>query len=589
MDEYYQKCIEQAFIDPIRSVVIVDDDYPTAMEVLDARLGEIAGNAVKSQKSWITKPQPVKDVISEFRDGSRPFILDIHDAQTMTEDDEIEGAAHLHQTDLLILDYELDKDKAGDFSRSLKVAKRLMSNAHFNLIIVNTDNSLDVVFRNFLLGLLFPSCSPLSGEEEANVEAAYVQMENGENFEIQLGEAFGFSQYVGVWKDTKSAMRDLMRGAGPFAQAKVLFEAVKLERRYWKTLARSALVTYQSGCVKNGLMSEEDLNVESFSNEPEIKWIRSDKAFITFSHKPDGKPLLKCLQSALEDWKPKPSRLVLTKMLAEIDEHGVEMQGKALQDDYSSALWYEGILKAGDNQRKSKVDETVQRHVDGMLVRLIPEVQKFASDFANSENECETENAVLVQAHYGIDLADDKERKHAQLSHNAVVCSQEKHGWHILTGHIFELDGSLWVCVSPACDTGPEQNRTVKANRLRFNAIRLQKPMKDKLPDNVQSNGHIFLRSDDSVNVYPVSSAPNAMPELEVFYAENKGIFHGDMEVAVLRAEEIQPEPEDNETKVFALSKHDVQIVAHLRYEYALNLIHRLGSAQTRVGLDFSG
>lgn len=589
MIEYYQKCIEQAFIDPIRSVVIVDDDYPTAMEVLDARLGEIEKKPVSSKKTWLTEPQPVKDVISEFRDGSRPFILDIHDAQTMTEDDEIEGAAHLHQTDLLILDYELDKDKAGDFSRSLKVARRLLSNAHFNLIIVNTNNGLDEVFQNFLLGLLLPSCTPLSDVEETDVEAAYNQMDFGANFDDQLGEAFGFSQYVGVWQDAKSAMKGLMCGAGPFAQAKVLFEEVKLDRRYWKTLARSALLTYQNNCVENGLMSEEDLNVESFSNETEIKWIRSDKAFITFSHKPDGKKLLDCLRSALESWKPKPSRLVLTKMLAEIDEHGVEMQSKALQDDYSSALWYEGILNSDDNQRKSKVDETVQRHVDGMLAKLLPAVRKFTSEFAKCENDNETSNANLVKSHYRIDLETPQSRETAQLSHNAVVCSQEKHGWHIETGHIFELGGSMWVCVSPACDTGPEQNRTVKANRLRFNAIKLHEPTRDRLPKNVQNNGHIFLRSGEHIDVYPVTSAPTAMPELEVFYAENKGVFHGEMQTTVLRAEEVQPEPEDSEVRVFSLKSHDVQIVAHLRYEYALNLIHRLGSAQTRVGLDFSG
>ena len=112
---------------------------------------------------------------------------------------------------------------------------------------------------------------------------------------------------------------------------------------------------------------------------------------------------------------------------------------------------------------------------------------------------------------------------------------------------------------------------------------------KDKLPKYIQRNGHIFLKSGGSVDVYSVIKEANSMPELEVFYAENKGVFHGEMQLTILRAEETQTDAEDIETKVFALNRHDVQIVAHLRYEYALNLIHRLGSAQTRVGLDFSG
>ena len=34
--------------------------------------------------------------------------------------------------------------------------------------------------------------------------------------------------------------------------------------------------------------------------------------------------------------------------------------------------------------------------------------------------------------------------------------------------------------------------------------------------------------------------------------------------------------------------RHKAKIVAQLRYEYALNLIHRLGGTMTRIGLDFA-
>lgn len=587
MDEYYQKCIEQAFIDPIRSVVIVDDDYPTTIEVLDDRLDKIAKTVTPSRKSWLVDPQPIKDVIGEFRNGDRPFILDIHDAQTMTPEDEIEGASHLHQTDLLILDYELDRDRAGDFSRSLQVARRLMSNAHFNLIIVNTNNELGAVFQNFLLGLLYPSCQSLSDAEVETLEAAYGKIEGVENFDTLLGEAFGFSQYVDAWSAPKSSMKDLMAGAGPFAQAKYLFEKADLHKKYWKLMARSALLFYQEECVAGSLMSDTELQVRSFSNENEVKWIRSDRAFLTFSHKPDGKKLLECLQSALEDWNPKPSRLVLTKMLAEIDEHGVEMQDGSLQDDQSSALWYEGILDADDNQRKSKVDETVQRHVDGMLAKLLPEVRKFTNDLAMNEKGTGTASTEVIKAHYGIDLSDPEKRKSAELSHNALVCSQERCGWHIQTGHIFELGGSLWVCVSPLCDTVPKQisvtQRELQGDRLRFNALKLHKKTTNKLPDKVQSNRYVFLKSDDCTDVYSITESSAAMPELGVFFAGNEGIFHGDMELLVLRAEE------HSESKELFVRSYDTKIVAHLRYEYALNLIHRLGGALTRVGLDFAG
>jgi hypothetical protein len=43
----------------------------------------------------------------------------------------------------------------------------------------------------------------------------------------------------------------------------------------------------------------------------------------------------------------------------------------------------------------------------------------------------------------------------------------------------------------------------------------------------------------------------------------------------------------DSNSDGFNSSKSEVQIIGQLRYEYTLNLIHKLGASMTRVGLDF--
>ncbi|MEP3667641.1 MAG: response regulator receiver domain, partial [Roseibium sp.] len=161
MTEAFESFIEDAFIEPIRSVVIVDDDYPTIEEVLtSAHEGK-----AERQKDWVKNPQQAMDVVSEFRSKEKKYILDIHDAQNLTDDDEVEGAAHLHQTDLLVLDYQLDPENAEDHTRSLRIARKLFASEHFNLIIVNTNKNLDVVFENFLVGLLEKNRLPALTEE----------------------------------------------------------------------------------------------------------------------------------------------------------------------------------------------------------------------------------------------------------------------------------------------------------------------------------------------------------------------------------------------------------------------------------------
>jgi hypothetical protein len=42
-------------------------------------------------------------------------------------------------------------------------------------------------------------------------------------------------------------------------------------------------------------------------------------------------------------------------------------------------------------------------------------------------------------------------------------------------------------------------------------------------------------------------------------------------------------------SKGLVMRKYQAQVVAQLRYEYALNLMQRLGTSMTRVGLDFVG
>ena len=115
MAENFQSFIEEAFIDPIRSVVIVDDDYPTIEEVLGSDPKNEGVDAVEQrQKDWVKSPQQVMEVVSEFRSKEKKYILDIHDAQNLTDDEEVDGAAHLHQTDLLVLDYQLNPENADD-------------------------------------------------------------------------------------------------------------------------------------------------------------------------------------------------------------------------------------------------------------------------------------------------------------------------------------------------------------------------------------------------------------------------------------------------------------------------------------------
>lgn len=587
MAEAFENFIEDAFIAPIRSVVIVDDDYPTIEEVLSSRpKGEGSAEKAQSHKAWIKNPKQVMDVVSEFRSKEKKYILDIHDAQNLTDDDEVAGAAHLHQTDLLVLDYQLDPENAEDHTRSLRIARKLFSSDHFNLIIVNTNKDLDEVFQNYLVGLLEKNRLPaLTEEAAARVEEAYSETEIPNNFADNLDKAVGFQQYSSVVEDCKNVRR-VMSGQSEFAALTKLFRDINLHKKYWLYMTMSALLTYQDRISDR--LSDENYGVSSFRSVGDVKWIRSNRGFITFSHKQAKRPLLDTLRAALADWKPRPSRLLLAKMSADIENQGVEMQDRALADNHSSAFWFKELLLSGEVDRKSTIDRTVRRHIESMIAEVLPGVRSFAERLVESQRQNEeADNISVVKDHYQVDLANAEQLKKAQLLHNALVCSEAVGGWHIQTGHVFEAADETWICVSPLCDTVPAQissrSKKLYGDRLRFSAIKLHSEKSNKLPKNVQSNQFIFLKSGDGVSVFSIVSSPDAMPETEVFYADNKGIFHEGFKFTVCRSEV------DKASKALAMVSHPTEVRHQLRYEYALNLVQRLGGSMTRVGLNFAG
>ena len=136
-NEHYSAFIEEAFIQPIRSVLIVDDDYPTFDEILETRMKINLGLEVEETKRWHGSPDNIKSLIDSFRSPDRALLVDIHDGSNVTFGEEANVAAHLHQSDLLVLDYELDKAKPRDGAKAIEIVRSVMRNDHFNLVIVH--------------------------------------------------------------------------------------------------------------------------------------------------------------------------------------------------------------------------------------------------------------------------------------------------------------------------------------------------------------------------------------------------------------------------------------------------------------------
>ncbi|MBR9973575.1 response regulator receiver domain [Magnetospirillum sulfuroxidans] len=582
--EHYSAFIKEAFIDPIRSVLIVDDDYPTFDEVLDAQLSSSQGGAKPSAKAWSKNPERIKKVIARFRDPKHPLLVDIHDGTNVPAGAESKIAAHLHQSDLLVLDYQLDKSKPNDGSMAFEIIRSLMRNDHFNLVAVHTSEDIDQVFRNTLIAALPPSGCVQADADAVKANELLAECEDTiEGSYDRIRASIDVDAYLFARQNPDKYMRAIGKGQAPFTAFKDACDALE-----WPNPDRKIVVAYLLAEVESRLMPRMNPNPAPglvWSDGP-VKYIKSDSVFVSFSAKGDEGNLLEDLLLALSTWCPRPSRLFLAKLRAEMDEYGAIAQGAALESRFALAHWYRRLLSSEGSERQWYIDDSVARHSEQLMNGILPRVAAFAKRLVETEAKLASADET-TKAHFGVDFQKLDEMLRAEREHNALVSTTTPTGWHLTTGHVFEVENKIWVCVSPACDMVPGQlsssRREAFGERLPFMAVCLTETKKGKILD-AQSNRYLFLPLNGTVTSFCFNDPSDdaSAPVWHTLYAEKRGVFEADgLGFTVCMTE--------CDGDALVQKNRPARVVAQLRYEYALNFVQKLGGSMTRIGLDFVG
>lgn len=582
-NEHYEEFIAEAFIEPIRSVLIVDDDYPTLDEILDLEIiKKEGGEQPPTGKRWYDNPERIKRVIDGFRRPERPLLVDIHDGANVDAKGDAKVASHLHQSDLLVLDYELDKLKKGDGARAIEILRGLIENDHFNLVVVHTSENLDKVYQDIILGLLKPIDDPLNEEENETVDQLIADLEDdNENALQQMRETIGTEQYLHARLHQTSYLSIMRKGQQPYSAFSDMAMAAEWSNTHKKLVLRR-LLSDAEVLLKARLGKKPTPGLQWAKSG--VKWVKSESVFIAFSDKAHHDDLIADLKTALVAWNPAPSRLFMAKLRAEMDEYGVVAQTKALEQQHAMAHWYARLLKSEGEDRRCRIAESVARHSDQLLSNIHQRVEKFATALVAAEAlAAGGEVEARCQQHFNVDLSKDQSRKKAEREHNAFVCSKAPEGWHLSTGHVFVIDGEHWICLSPICDLVPGQAEIRNegfGDRQPFVAVKLF-PVSPERKHDVNSNLFVFITLDHEVAAFRFNPPGKdaAPPVWRTLYAEKRGILGENFEfrVSVTQA---------GATRLVS-KVHSAKVVAQLRYEYALNLLQKLGVSMTRIGLDF--
>lgn len=604
----FAELVKEAFINPLRSVLIVDDQYPTWEEILNSYIEDKSKNADLDKrshnKSWRSNPIELLQIINKFRERKPGFVIDIHDALANNTADSggetvSQLANHLHQSDLLVLDYNLEGGTGLRGKKAREILYSVLSNQHFNLIIVHTgEHDLEEVAEESLVSLM-ASCSSKYSEKElddinllddeiSTIEAV------GDFNRATLDEYFGRSQYLYARNlGYESACREYMSGNGILSSLFRLADSLGFNPKQKKSFFIWAIKEIEKKFAAE--LATEDLKGLSWKLAGEHKWIRSAKGFVCFIRKgPEN--LLDALEKALIDWQPTPSRLLSAKYRHELNRIGVEAEDETLLKHHLFALFYKNIREGGredisDEQknimREFKLREHTSRQSEGLSFLIEDEIVKFGKRIV----ELDLSHGHDFLSHYNVDLSNDNHLKKAVAQYNHYVSTLPKkpEAEQLDSGHIFKIDKKWWVCATPACDLQPGQNSIAfggKSKTLRpFTAFPLVEENPYKLePRHINSGAYCFVEDNGTIVALGIKSLGDEQKRLDLkvhwqnFVAESGGVITNNklnIQQFVLNDEGVNTE------------RKEAIVVSKLRYAYALNYIQRVGISTSRIGLEY--
>lgn len=586
----YSKLIRSVFIEPIRTVTVVDDEFPTLDDFL---CDEPALNDRKRHNRSC-----VKNILEVCRTQENSWLVDVHDGVSQNEET---VAAHLHHSDLMILDYHLEQfSDRGD--KSIRILRALAQNAHFNLVIVYTaagdgpGGDIGRTIAEIALGL---SCrNERLKLPERKLEAIQEKLDDWDGYD-------------------PSALAKVMEQIDPLTFLRLRWSDDLKFDAVWERVELQALKEIVSSASAHGVdigagavlewalhqaqedtsanLSPIDLGKVSFGiSDDGINWIRTSTLFVTvISKRVAPVHLPEHLAKALEAWEPLPHRLILSKMRTELDSVGVLAEDDVLSDRYLQAGWLEEFLLDVDAGTAGGI--AVDRHWESLGDAVRPKVVAYAHELAQSLMPRGVQQSQRFEGLTHLDVGQDRSLIVQHM--NRYACSKHVDGNHLGVGHIFEIGrgaggSNYWICLSPACDLEPGQKKTAGwAKRLAdwvpFKAVELfQAKPEDALREAARAN-HLFVEIDGELKIFafaPVSdtgSAALSNPKWEQMFAKNDGVFEGGNRLLTISA------LSGHSVNGITANTAQARVVAQLRYEYALNLLQRLGTNLSRIGLDF--
>lgn len=599
----YNQLIHEAFIDSIRRVTVIDDEYPTFAQLLTLQ----STTAHNQQVSPIQqlKPENIERLqkIISLCHQEKNWSIDIYDGRSPKIGDKNFIPSHLGHSDLIILDYHLDGEPSTDNgNRARNIIKSLEGNNHFNIVLVHTKGSeeedIKKVFDEILC--LFPKqnqkhCYDISKEKSDIIEEWIYN-----NFEDPIVS----------FLNKKMGVQDCLKHLLFNETESLEINSTKHYLHGFEAELEALSEAINSGITKNDLIKWYiNTQIQTFNDQFEgicnqkFKWewsetdslnfIQTGRIFITVIKKSNREPqeeLINSLENALISWNAPPMHLLMAKMRHCINDKGLEQANKIMLYRGVQAGWLYNLISSKNDTDSPAHDIVINSHWEQLARKTKTEIKNFSINLVEALTNGTNNSPKSIVERFFPECLSDKNKTLAFL--NAFTCSQPVLEKNLTTGTILKIDTDYWICLSPACDISPRINNQWKNrigdNLLAFKAVKLNDDINVNTANkDANKNNYIYIIENDEPKVLSFVKQEAGNPCWDILYAANLGRFNDDktLNINFLR---IVNNSADMALAALKIETKQVTAVAELRYEYALNFLQKLGANQSRVGLGFT-
>lgn len=579
----YTEQIKEVFIQPIRSVLVIDDQFPT----LDSLLN---GDDLTS----FSNTGQLKDLLEFCRDKSPQWLVDVHDGRGLDGKNEDLPFSSIRQCDWLILDYKLDGDH-GDASKSIGIIRTLAESDNFNLVVVYTSQETGFVFEEIVVCLSkqLREQIQISKEEIDELNALLDECEdNDPDIRKDLANLITYRLCIAVIDNGISILNT--KNAEVFSMFIRRIETSQFGTRELKEkLLKSLILDFLSSkpfC--NGTTIDI---TKSAGSGGASKWILAENVFLTIVQKTvAASDLIDHLASALEGWQPSPNRLVFAKLRAELESSGLRYEKQIFQDNALQAFWLDSLLQKDSIERSHYIGALLDRQTEMLTDLLRAKVTDF-TDRVLTAALVGADSTTVTKRFLNLDPSNSAVRTRGLIGHNTHVSTKPPGGKNLAPGHILKLESDpveFWICLSAACDLEAGRRGSGRDFKKRiepwmpFTAVKLDSIATSKALDFATRQWVLFL-SIESVqkqfSFFPQGNPGNS-PVWEEFMACNEGRLVSGSQLFVA-----QVSSHDGTDELPCYRKYSASVVAQVRSEYAAALSLRLGNHLSRIGLDYLG